>query len=196
MAAKGDPTLVQYYYSGMYYGPVGVGEAAGGATSLGSLRLMPWWVYRTLALDLAGVNHFTTAGSAGTVFRIGMWRDDGAGPATLILDAGTVPLDTATGRKSPAGFSLTIPPGLYWVGGAGQVAGATRGSISRVAAPYAWPEAASVIIGKGINSNFTNVPRGFVRAGVSGAFANLTPARADFEASVGADMFYTWWRAA
>lgn len=194
MAAKADPTVVAYSYAGLYYGPSGQGEAAGGSTSLGDLKLLPMWVYRTMSFDRVGVDHFATAGTAGTTFRIGMWRDDGAGPATLVLDAGTVAMDTATGRKEIT-ISLTIPPGLYWVGGAGQGAGASRGNIRRVGVPGWAFDAASLVLGKGINANFALTPRGFLRASVTGAFANLTPARADFEASL-SDMFYTWWRAA
>lgn len=197
MTAKADPTLLSYTYSGMYYGPLGLGESAGGPTSLGQLELSPMPVFRTMSFDSVGVNHFATTGSAGTVFRIGIWRDDGAGPATLILDAGTVAMDTAIARKSIAiSPTLVLPPGLYWVGGAGQVAGATRGNIARVASPGWGCDAWSINIGKGPNANFSVPNRGFVRASVTGAFASLTPARADFDASAGVDMFYTWWRAA
>ena len=49
-----------------------------------------------------------------------MYADNGDGfPGALLLDAGTVDISAATGEKDLA-INLTLPAGLYWVGGGGQ----------------------------------------------------------------------------
>lgn len=66
----------------------------------------------------------TTVGEAGSVFRLGVWADDGAGkPGALVVDGGTVAGDS-TGVKEVT-VSQALPVGTYWVGGAVQSAATT-----------------------------------------------------------------------
>jgi hypothetical protein len=64
---------------------------------------------------------FTAQGDSTSVFRIGIWSDDGTGkPGTVFLDAGTVSTFGTAAVMEITGLSTVIPPGLYWVGGAVQ----------------------------------------------------------------------------
>lgn len=70
----------------------------------------------------------TTAGSAGAVCRLGIYKDDGTGnPGKLVLDAGTVDVTTTTGTKSiTLGSDITLQPGLYWLCAAPQGGATTQ----------------------------------------------------------------------
>jgi hypothetical protein len=98
----------------------------------GSLRLSPWVVTQALTITRIGCE-FTAAGDAASLFRIGIYADDGTGVPTgsPILDAGSISTGTgnagtvATGGTPGSyeitlGSSLTLQPGVYWVGGAVQ----------------------------------------------------------------------------
>jgi hypothetical protein len=67
-------------------------------------------------------------GTAGAVFRIGVWDSGSNGlPNNLLLDAGTVDCTQPTQSVlTITGLSLALNPGVYWIGGALQGAAATR----------------------------------------------------------------------
>ena len=94
----------------------------------------PFWVGRTQSFDAVAVD-VTVAGSAGSVVRLGVYKDDGTGwPGTLVVDAGTV--DTATtGLKSiTAGLgALTdLAPDLFWLFAASQGGATTQPTLRAV----------------------------------------------------------------
>jgi hypothetical protein len=68
-----------------------------------------------------------SAGSAGSVVRLGIYSDTGGSPGALILDAGTV-VGTGTGPIA-ATISQALMPGLYWLVAVGQGAPATQPSL-------------------------------------------------------------------
>lgn len=71
----------------------------------------------------------TAAATAGGLARLGIYADDGNGmPGALVLDAGTVATDGATGAKEIT-ISQALGPGVYWLVVNPTVASATfRGS--------------------------------------------------------------------
>jgi hypothetical protein len=96
----------------------------------GDVRVGAWVVTAVLGVTRMFAE-LVTAGDAASVFRFGVWADDGYGrPGTLIYDVGTISTgsgnagDVATGgtagvyEKTTPG--LTLQPGLYWVGGCAQ----------------------------------------------------------------------------
>jgi len=190
-SSGGGGTSRKRLISGSYYGPLGYADAAGGVFALDDLVLVPFEVPVSTTFDRIGINVFG-ASTAGVVARLAIYLDNGVtGPNALILDAGTVATDVATRKELT--ISSTLAAGLYWIGIASQVAGASRGNIARVQNPqivhgFAAPQ--------GFNSNFTAQPTGaFRRAGISGALpATLTPLRADMESSL--DTPFVWMRAA
>lgn len=75
----------------------------------------------TLAEDDVQV---TTAGAAGAVVRLGIYKDDGSGfPGALLGDFGTVSA-VGTGTKTLA-TSQVVPAGTYWMAACWQVTSST-----------------------------------------------------------------------
>jgi hypothetical protein len=119
----------QAYVSGNYYYCNGLSTATTAALGNGSLRVSPWLVTTTLSLAALFID-LTVAGDANSVFRVGIFADDGTSrPSTLVLDAGTISTGSGNaGNVSTSGTpgvyqitaSATLQPGLYWVGGAVQ----------------------------------------------------------------------------
>jgi hypothetical protein len=84
----------------------------------GSLFGLVLRVSNTINIDRIAAN-VATAGSAGAVIRLGIYRlnDNGSG-FTLIVDAGTI--DAATTGLKDIVISETLTPGAYFVGAASQ----------------------------------------------------------------------------
>lgn len=104
----------------------------------GNARVSAWMVVTSVTI-IRLFAEFTAAGEANSVFRIGIWNDDGTNrPGTLALDAGTISTGSgnagtvATGG-TPGVYEITVSkalsPGLYWVGGAVQAAPSSQPTI-------------------------------------------------------------------
>ncbi len=84
-----------------------------GAIAANQLLVQPFLAARNITVDRIAVQ-ITIAGGAGTLVRLGIYRDNGAGyPGVLLLDAGSVPADGATGNKTIT-ISQALTKGLYW----------------------------------------------------------------------------------
>jgi hypothetical protein len=84
----------------------------------GALRLVSWQVPRTLSLSALAAE-VTTIGDVGSKFRIALYADSGSGlPGALVVDAGQIAGDSATVQS--LSVSVTLQPGVYWIGGAVQ----------------------------------------------------------------------------
>jgi hypothetical protein len=182
------------YISGSWYGVASNHENAGGGLANGSLLLAPWYVFKTNTWDQIGINHWANVGDAGSVIKPCIYKVTSFGAWSLIAEA-SIPLDTGINRKN-AGFvggNKTLSPGSYMLGGVVQGITTPVPNISRIVnAPNAG--FAGYLIPRGYNSNFTLLPRGFARAGITGALpATITPVRADFENS--GEYPYVWVRA-
>jgi hypothetical protein len=99
----------------------GVGNRGTATPTLNELRVSPWFVPEAATWDRVGHEN-KTAGGAGSIMRIGIYRDNGSGyPSTLYWESPSTLDSTATGMLTHT-VSLTIPAGLYWVGAVAQVA--------------------------------------------------------------------------
>ena len=169
-----------YYISGSYYGPAVVPDYSGGTSANGNMYLTEFPVTADVTLDRLAINCHTT-GSAGSVCRLGIYRDNGAiGPDALVLDAGTV--DTSTTGRKEATISQALTPDLYWLAVVAQGAPATNPAIGRTVPntqrgmQWGTPH--------GHSSNFTINIVAFMRAGITGALpSTLTPVQADFQST-------------
>ena len=120
------------YASGYYYT---FNFAASGSTTnnLGNnnLRLSSAVVTSTVSISRLWVEH-TAAGEATAVLRIGIYADNGNGwPGSLVLDAGTVSM-SGTAAVQEVTVSLTLTPGVYWVGGVVQGAATTQPTVRTI----------------------------------------------------------------
>jgi len=92
----------------------------------------------------------TVVGNAASVFRIGIYNDNGAGaPGTLVTngDCGTIAGDSATVQEITLGTAITLTPGWYWTGGASQNAATTAPTmrcINRTNAYYVYGVGTSI----------------------------------------------------
>lgn len=114
--------------SGRYYQPVAPGAAStNNGLGNGTLRLAPWVVAKQITIDRVG-GDIATVGEAGSKLRIGIYQDNGnCFPGGLLLDAGQIAGDSATVQELTC--SLTLPRGLYWLGGAVQSASTTQPTV-------------------------------------------------------------------
>jgi hypothetical protein len=104
------------YPSGYYY------EINGGNTNVTANNnnefCFPLFVGQTVTLDRLSIQ-VTSAGSTGSVIRLGIRSDSGHGfPGAVLLDSGTVS-STSTGVKEQT-ISQQLTPGLWWVTATGQ----------------------------------------------------------------------------
>lgn len=97
------------------------------------LRLSPWIVSATVTISKLWMEHITP-GDPGSVFRIGIYADNGVVPKNLILDAGTVPID-GPGAVQEVDAEYTLAPGLYWIGGVIQGSPITQPYIRSITSP-------------------------------------------------------------
>lgn len=83
------------------------------AETNGSINAFPVDILTAITIDRIGID-VATAGSAGSVMRVGIYSDDGTGkiPGALLLDAGTVDC-TTTGLKELV-ISQALAIGRYW----------------------------------------------------------------------------------
>lgn len=127
------PRLIPPLRTGLYFFPQSPQNSATSNTlGNGTLRLAPWLVERAITIDRLGAE-ITTIGEAGSKLRLGIYADDGSGyPGALLLDAGQIAADSSTVPQELT-CSLTLQPGLYWLGAAVQSAAATQPTVRTVA---------------------------------------------------------------
>lgn len=89
-------------------------EANGSLTTstLGRLYARPI-VLSAGTLDRIGANHAGSA-TASELLRLGIYRNTNGRPSSLVLDAGTIDLSTATANKTIT-ISQAITEGVYWL---------------------------------------------------------------------------------
>lgn len=98
-----------------------------GTLTNNTLRLAPWYVPVACAIDRLG-GDIATVGEAGSKVRLGIYGDNGtAYPGALVLDGGQIAGDSATVQELTV--SLTLSPGLYWIGGVVQSATTTQPTV-------------------------------------------------------------------
>jgi hypothetical protein len=114
LVGSGADNLARPYIVGNFYGPVRI--VAGTASSTGGfVRCIPFIPTHSFTADR--ILLYSTTASAGAKARLGIYDSDGANslPRTLLLDAGEVALDVATGDRL-ATISYAFAAGrLYWL---------------------------------------------------------------------------------
>ena len=177
--AFAPPTFTRRVIGTFAYPPLATGRyyrlpnAAVGTSNVltnGALRVSPKFIPAATTLDRLGIG-VQAAGDATSVFRIGVYADDGTGrPGALVLDAGTVGTDTV-GEKV-ATVNLVLEAGWYFFGGAVQGVTTTQPTIRTVS--QFWE---SVVVDHVIAPVGGNVAMGFQQTGVTGVLpATFTPA--------------------
>ena len=176
------------YKSGNYYLLQSGFAVSGVAMTLSQLRLAPWRVDSTVSIAKIGAE-VQSAGSAGSLFRIGIYADDGYNyPGALVLDAGTIDGTSATVQDITLGSPTVLTPGMYWVGGAAQVAAPTMRVYTTQMTPSYFPQ----VVGTSAPGVGAAV-YGYTQASVTGALpatftttviaANAQPARIHIKTS-------------
>jgi hypothetical protein len=165
--------------AGQYMLPLSQGSASTSVTlGNGTLRLGPWVLERTLTIDRIG-GEITAAGEAGSVLRLGIYSDNGnAYPNALLLDGGTI--DGTSATTQVATVSLTLAPGLYWIGGAVQAAPSSQPTV-RIASNPTIPLALG--LGTGLPGASTSAV-GFSQTSVTGALPSTFSASVSSTGSV------------
>jgi hypothetical protein len=115
------------YETGFYYSTPGTRSTA--TRNQNVLTLLPFRVesahtFTGIAVDVTG------AGQAGSLLRLAVYTGTPQGvPSTLLIDAGTVAGDGATGVKAITGLSIPLRPGYCFLGVAFQSAATTRPTV-------------------------------------------------------------------
>jgi hypothetical protein len=123
----GDSTLVvpaiinrntggtdQNYALPGWYTPSGLTSSAGGFRFANTIYWTPIYVAKSAVFDRIGI-HVGTAGTSGSVTRLGIYTADASTlmPSTLVQDFGTVASDS-NGQKDVT-INLTLAAGTYWI---------------------------------------------------------------------------------
>lgn len=99
--------------NGALIGAVGAGSYNDQDTS-GRLNIFPWVHEYGGEIDAFIIN-CTTAGGAGTILRMGLYRVGSDGnPAGLIVESGSIAV-SSTGVKTSTFTAFVLPPGHYWL---------------------------------------------------------------------------------
>lgn len=135
--------------------------SASSAMGNGTLRASPIKFDRAVRLDRIGAE-VTTIGEAGSLIRLGIYRDNGNFyPGNLILDAGTILGDSAAIQAIT--IDQALAPGVYWLCAAVQSAPTTQPTV-RIASTMIVPGPGALA-----SSLSANTTMGVSQAGVSGA---------------------------
>lgn len=120
-AASGGASNPVRGASGKWYRRPYFGTAGVGAPAYSRLYAVPLFL-RAGTLDRIAINVFATGGVT-EVTRLGIYNDSNGSPGSLLLDAGTVSNNAATGVIA-ATISQAVSTGIYWLACATQ--GATN----------------------------------------------------------------------
>jgi hypothetical protein len=113
-ATLAPPYRPSYYFQPLSQGGVGTSNVFGN----GNLRLAPWHNPRTVTIDRMG-GEVTVVGDVGSKVRFVIYGNHASyfWPGDLVLDAGQINGDSVAVQDTPFTGPLTLPPGVYWIGG-------------------------------------------------------------------------------
>lgn len=153
--------------SGRYYFcPNTTSVATSSGQGVGSLRAVPFFVPNPVTLSKIGAE-VTSAGDAGSKYRLGIYADDGNGrPGRLIVDAGQINGDSETVQELT--ISVQIGPGWYWAAGVIQAVVTTQPTM-RVSQNASF----AVLLGSDSIPAANRTYSGFLRTGITGALDTL-----------------------
>ncbi len=161
-----------------YQGP---GDGTTSALAQGLMCLMP--IYFAKAVTITGLRYeVTSAGSLGSVGRLGMYNDDGNGyPTSLIIDAGTLNNETTGVKSVTTGINIAVPAdSLRWFAYANQGAPTTNSTMRAIG------NLGGVVGNAGVGETDSGA---YTLSGVTGAFpANYTAEGSETYSSTGCRM--------
>lgn len=130
------------------------------------MYLIPFYVPSTTTFTRIAVSLTGTAGSTGSVIRLGIYDSDSNNfPNNLVVDGGTV-ATTTTGSKSVT-ISQSLSKGLYWLASVAQVATTTQPtSTRRIITPTSFVQQGTV---SADDAGLSNVNVGYTVSSVTGA---------------------------
>lgn len=156
--AANDRTNVTFRYpwwkpvakTGYYHFPLSFVLATNGAVTLDRMTAVPLWLPPGVTADRITC-HVGTAGSAGSVVRLGIYNPGSDGlPGTRRLDAGTVD-SASTGQKEiTLSHALPTDGGLVWMVAAPQVAAPSLyrlGAGTILPSGHPTPDASTAVVG-------------------------------------------------
>lgn len=132
-----------------------------------AMFLFPFPIHEDMTLTGIGA-YPATAGSAGSVFRMGLYTDNNGTPDALILDAGTI--DGTSNTIQTITISQAVTQGIIWVAGVAQGSPTTEPVIT-CARDYGL-----LVTKRGTTFNPTVQRWVFKQTGVTGALPNPTTA--------------------
>lgn len=105
------------YIAGNWYAPPVAGTvAAGGALSIGSVRLIPFYLSKTITVSDLGCQ-ITTLAAAGNI-RLAIYRGDpatGRPTGTAVVETGNISTAAAGALSAAVTAAATLAPGLYFM---------------------------------------------------------------------------------
>lgn len=124
-------------------------QAAISSASAPEARLLftPYWAPRPISITAIAIQILTTAGSTGSVVRIGAYNDDDGIPGSLLFDAGTVD-STTTGTKEIL-TNQTLPAGRFWLAAAVQGGATTVATLGGINTNGPWNRNAMIATSAG-----------------------------------------------
>jgi len=133
------------YISGQYYFASPPISGSTKSADLGYATASMYYIPETVSIAKIGAE-ITSTGTAGAVFRIGVWAPSTSvsAPGALIADCGTIDATSATVQDITLGSALVLKPGVYWFGGASQVAACTFRSLGSGTAFVGSPGGATI----------------------------------------------------
>lgn len=150
--------------AGQWFAATSPNNQATGAIPNNTMRVAPWLVLRTLSIDRLLVD-VSAAGEAGSKIRVVIYGDNGTGyPGSLVLDAGQVAGDAIA--VPTLTVALTMPPGLYWIGGGSQSAPTTLPTVRIIGG--GWNPPVRLLLGTGTPAAGITTC-GYSQSSVSGA---------------------------
>lgn len=114
------------WHSHPVIGPQGQSQA------IGFHRAVPFWLPQSTTFDRIAVD-LIVAGATGAVVRLGIYNDAASFPSSLVLDAGTVLVDSGSGTREIT-INQTLNAGMYWLTACTQVADSNLRSFGNVGA--------------------------------------------------------------
>lgn len=129
--------------------------------------LVPFYVPTTTTFTRIAIRTSGTAGSSGSVIRLGIYDSDSNSlPNNRVVDGGTVP-GTTTGSRSVT-ISQSLSKGLYWIAAASQVATITQPTSQRIVQSSGSPFVPQGTVSAD-DAGAPNINVGYSITGVSGA---------------------------
>lgn len=148
-----------YRLTNQWYPAVETTSAVAAISVLNDMLLQPLFVAKDLSVKTIAVG-LKSNYAAGAVARLGIYSDDGAGSLSLLVDAGTVAMNTGAPSLRSITITETLTPGWWWLAVVQQVS-ITSGLINTYARFTESPI--------GMSDPLNNPSVGYVVSGVSGA---------------------------